>query len=362
MIEDMEVVGHEPASSGVGTLEHGAEPEARAERRPTLAEVAQLAGVSLKTASRAVNGEKYVAADTRERVLAAAAQLGFRINAMASLLKRGVSSSMVALITGDLANPFYSVLAKGVESELRAHGLQLTIASSDERVEDEQKLIDEFVSRRVRALIIVSTMDSHAELHSVQDRGISMIFVDRPPIGLDADSFVLDNYAGTRSAIEQLLAHGHRRIGYISDFSRLPTHRERARGFTDAMTSAGVPDWHRYVESGAHDGASAERLVTALLQREDPPTAFFTGNNQLTIGAVKAITRHAPQTALIGFDDFELADVLGVTTVSHAPDEMGRLAAHRVLQLDRQFDQAVQRHVLPTRIIKRGSGERVPVG
>jgi len=363
MIEDVEIGARESRAAGVSTLERPGKDagDPRGERRPTLAEVAQLAGVSLKTASRAVNGEKYVAVDTRERVLAAAAQLGFRINAMASLLKRGVTSNMVALITGDLGNPFYSVLAKGVESELRAHGLQLTIASSDERVEDEHNLIDEFVSRRVRALILVSTMDSHAALHTVQDRGISMIFVDRPPIGLDADSFVLDNYSGTRTAIEQLLAHGHRRIGYISDFSRLPTHRERARGFSDAMTAAGVPDWQRYVETGAHDGASAERLVTEMLKREAPPTAFFAGNNQLTIGAVKAITRHAPGTALIGFDDFELADVLGVTTVSHDPSEMGRLAARRVLQVDRHFDQQAEQHVLPTRIIARGSGERAPL-
>jgi len=336
------------------------DPETGITHRPTLADVARRAGVSLKTASRAVNGERYVAEATSARVLDAAAELGFRINAMASLLKRGLSSNLVALIMGDLANPFYSQLAKGVESELRAHGLQLTIASSDEHAGVEQSLIDEFVRRGVRALILASTMESHAALSQLQNRGVAVVFVDRAPIGLQADSIVLDNYSGTHAAIEQLVAFGHRRIGYISDFSRLHTHQERTRAFEDVMTGVGVFGWRRYVDTEIHDAASAERAVIAQLESPDPPTAIFTGNNRLTMSAVRAITKLAPQTALIGFDDFELADVLGVTTVSHDPGEMGRLAAQRVLELEATMDAEPKSHVLSTHIVMRGSGERLP--
>lgn len=330
-------------------------------RRPTLAEVAELAGVSLKTASRAINGEKYVAAGTRERVLASAGSLGFQLNAMASQLKRGVHSSVVGLITGDLANPFYSMLAKGVEREIRKQGLQLTIASSDETPEAEHLLVEEFVSMRVRGLIVVSTMASHVELAEVQEKGIPVVFVDRGPVGLMADSIVLDNYSGARSAVEQLLELGHRRIGYVSHFSRLQPQRERLAGFRDAMIAAGIPEWQRFLAEGTFDVDSAAHAVSGLLEGTPRPTAVFTSNNRITIGALQAIARVAPETALIGFDDFDLAEMLGVTTVSHDPAEMGRLAAARVLASAGQRGLEPQNLVLPTSIVQRGSGERKPI-
>src|SRR5690606_27450363 len=169
-------------------------------RTPTLAMVAELAGVSIKTASRAINGEKYVAAGTRERVLRAADDVGFHINAMASLLKRGVSHPVVCLITGDLSNPFYSSVAQGVGREIREHGMTLTIASSDEDPQLERVLVDEFVAQRVRGLLIVSTLDEHSEYEAYRGRGVPMIFLDRPAVGLPAESVVLDNYAGAELA------------------------------------------------------------------------------------------------------------------------------------------------------------------
>jgi len=329
-------------------------------RRPTLAEVAELAGVSLKTASRAINGEKYVAADTRERVLATANSLGFQLNAMASQLKRGVDSNVIGLITGDLANPFYSVLAKGVEREIRSRGLQLTIASSDEAPDAELSLIDEFVSRRVRGLIIISTMASNEGLATAQDKGIPVVFVDRAPVGLSADSIVLDNYSGARAAVEQLLALGHTRIGYVSHLSRLQPHWERIAGFSDAMEAAGIQNWRDFVADGAFDIDSAASAVEDLLTRDPRPTAIFTSNNRITIGALKAIATIAPGTALIGFDDFDVAAMLGVTTVSYDPAEMGRLAAQIVLEAQGMRAQEPRRIVVPTRIVQRGSGERPP--
>lgn len=330
------------------------------QRRPTLAVVAQLAGVSLKTASRAINGERHVAADTRERVLAVATSVGFRINAMASQLKRGVDPHVVSLITGDLANPFYSAIAKGVEREVRRHGMSLTISSSDEDPQSERTLVEEFLTQRVRALLIVSTLDEHREFRMVQERGVPVVFLDRSPVGLNADSFVIDNYTGTREAVEQFLALGHRRIGFIGDFARLATHRERYRAFGDAMAAAGVLNWEQYTRSGARDVESAADVVTELLGMIDPPTAFFASNNRITMGAVKVLRQLAPETALIGFDDFELADVLGITTVSHDPAEMGRLAALKALDCACVPQNRIEPTILPTRLVQRGSGERLP--
>lgn len=211
-------------------------------RRPTLAQVAKLAGVSLKTASRVMNGEPYVADATRKRVQDVADCIGFRLNPAATLLKRGVVPDFVAFITGDLANPFYSLIAKGVEREVRRRGIQLILASSDEDAEAEAELVEQFAISRVRGILLTSTLESHAQLAHVQNRGIPIVFVDRPPVDLVADAFVLDNYGGTRAAIDALVAAGHRRIAYVGDYSRLGSHQERIRAYTDGMQAAGIED------------------------------------------------------------------------------------------------------------------------
>ena len=137
-------------------------------RRPTLTEVAALAGVSLKTASRALNREPNVAPSTGRRVRDAADVLGYRLNGIARELRRGATSALVGLVSGDLANPFYSAVASGIERELRQHGLLLITANNDEDAELERSLVDAFLERRVRALL-AGAAGQHAGGH--QDRG-----------------------------------------------------------------------------------------------------------------------------------------------------------------------------------------------
>lgn len=329
--------------------------------RATLQDVATRAGVSLKTASRAVNAEPYVSASTRDRVLAAASDLGFQLNAGASLLARGITSNFVGLVTGDLTNPFYAALAKGAENELRRQDLQLTLASSDENPEREIAIVDELARRHVQAVIVVSTLDSHEPFRALQQRGIPVIFVDREPHDLEADAIVLANREGGRAAADHLVAHGHRRVAFLGDFDRLPTYRERLDGFAEGMRAAGIEDWRQWVRPGAHDTETACALTLDLLDASPAPTAIFASNNRATVGALRALAqRPEASPALVGFDDFDLASVLGVTVVAHDPVEMGRRAAAAVLE--RLDDRGRRRELvtLPTRLIARGSGERPP--
>jgi LacI family transcriptional regulator len=325
---------------------------------PTLVQVAERAGVSLKTASRAINGEPRVADETRARVLDAAHVLGFQLNRAASLLARGIVSNVVGLITGDLANPFYSAVAKGVEQELRTRGMQLTVASSDEDPDRERELVTEFVDRQVRALILVSTVDDHRLMTAVQDRGIPVVFADRIGIGIEADSVVLDNRAGARLATEHLIAGGHTAIGFIGDLARLETHRERLEGYAAAMRNAGL-DTGPLIRHGAHNVDTAREVTLSLLTQPDPPTALFTSNNRITVGALQAMSQVGSTPALVGFDDFELADVLGVTVIAHSPVEMGRTAARLALEATERRGGETTSVVIPTRLIERGSGERL---
>ena len=192
-------------------------------RRPTLVEVANAAGVSLKTASRVMNAELNVSATTRERVLEAAGALGFRRNAAAADLARSGASRLVGFITGDIANPFYSGLASGLERGLRASGMQLMTASSEESAAREQMLATELIERRVAALVIVPTNQDQAHLASEVANGLPLVVVDRPAEGVDADTVVIDNRGGIRRAVEHLVKSGHRRIALIGDLPRLWT-------------------------------------------------------------------------------------------------------------------------------------------
>src|SRR4051812_43109652 len=153
-------------------------------RRPTLTQVAALAGVSLKTASRALNREPNVAPATGRRVQDAADLLGYRLNGIARELRRGATSRLVGLVGGDLTDPFHSAVASGIERELRQHGLLLVTANNDEDAEVEHSLVDAFLERRVRALLIIPSGDDHEYLSIEGSHGVPLVFLDRPPEGL----------------------------------------------------------------------------------------------------------------------------------------------------------------------------------
>lgn len=330
--------------------------------RPTLRQVAALSGVSLKTASRVLNGEPHVAAATADRVRVAAEQLGFRRNVIARDLRAGGGSSLVGLITGDLANPFYSRIARGAERRLRPEGLQLISASSNEDPELEQRLVTEMLERRVSAMLIVTITAEHDYLDAERRRGLPVVFLDRAPADIVADTIVIDNDGGVRQAVEHLVRRKHRRVGLVGDLGRLSTHRERVAAFGSAMAAAGVATWEQFVRSDTHDAEASERAVRELLALRPAPTALITTNNRITTGALRAMRDMEKPPALVGFDDFDLADVLGVTVIAHDPERMGALGADLIVSRLRGDGGPVRRMLLPTELIARGSGERGPDG
>ena len=325
--------------------------------RPTLRDVAALSGVSLKTASRVLNGEPHVSPATADKVRVAAQRLGFRRNAIARDLRAGARSSLVGLIISDLANPFYSRVARGAERRLRASGLQLISASSNEDPALEHTLVAEMLERRVSALLIVTSATDHGYLETERRLGLPVVFLDRVPEDVVADTIVLDNEGGVHIAVQHLVERKHRRIGLVGDLVRLVTFRERVAAFELAMKEAGLADWQRYVRAECHDVAAAERAVRELLAIDPPPTALLTTNNLITTGALRALRGVDEPPALVGFDDFVLADVLGVTVIGHDPERMGELGAEQIVTRLRGADGPARRVRLPTELIERDSAE-----
>ncbi|MEW2549120.1 LacI family DNA-binding transcriptional regulator [Streptomyces sp. NPDC047002] len=336
-------------------------PEPRYGTRPTMKDVAARAGVGLKTVSRVVNGEPGVTPDTERRVQEAIEALGFRRNDSARVLRKGRTAS-IGLVIEDLADPFYGPLNRAVEEVARAHGALLINGSSAEDPEREQELVLALCARRVDGLIVVPAGHDHRYLEPEIKAGVATVFVDRPAGRIDADTVLSDSFGGARAGTAHLVAHGHRRVGFIGDQSMIHTAAERLRGYRAAMADAGLVIEPGWISLGTTDPDRVREAVAAMLDAPDPVTAIFAGNNRVSVTVVRVLAGRTRPVALVGFDDIELADLLdpGVTVVAQDASALGRTAAERLFQrLDGAAD-APERVVLPTRLITRGSGELPP--
>jgi LacI family transcriptional regulator len=331
--------------------------------RPTMVDVGRRAGVSLKTVSRVVNNESGVATDTAERVRTAIEALGFRRHDGAAHLRRGSTTASLGVVLMDVADPFYSVLTRAVEEVAVGRGCLVFAGSSDEDVARERQLALALCARRVDGLIVVPAGTDHRYLRGEVNAGIPVVFVDRPGVGLSADAVLVDNAGGVRAAVKHLAAHGHRRIGFLGDNPAIFTARERLRGFGQGMAAIGGSRDPRLVAMGPHTAESVRAALIRFRSERHPVTALVTGNNRITVLALRALTTmRGWHPAVIGFDDLELADLLrpSLTVIEQDASELGRIAAELLFSRIAGDRRPIRRVVLPTRLVPRGSGERTP--
>jgi LacI family transcriptional regulator len=327
--------------------------------RPTMEDVAAHAGVALKTVSRVVNAEPGVTPAMAERVRAAIAELGFRRNDSARVLRKGQTAS-VGLVVEDIGDPFYSALSRAVEDVARSHGYVLFTGSSDEDPAREQEIALAFCARRVDGLILVPASEDHTYLRPEIAAGIATVFVDRPASLIEADTVLTDNAGGARDGVSHLIRAGHRRIGFIGDSPRIYTSVERHRGYREAMAAAGLSMDDSWVTQASPTASGVETALRRMLANS--ATAVFCGNNRISVTALRLLATMDARLAFVGFDDFELADMLtpGVTVVAQDVARIGRLAAELLFKrLDGDRSPA-ERTEVPAWLIPRGSGE-IPV-
>lgn len=329
------------------------------QQRATLEDVARLAEVSSKTVSRVFTQRDLVAPQTVDRVLAAAKRLRFRPNTLAQGLRRGGGTRTVGFIMGELGNPFYYKVASGIEKELAAHGYSLVVSTTDDSAEGEEKVANAMLSQRIGALLLIPVSDDQSYLEGERQLGTPVIAIDRPARNLAADAIVLDNRTAVVDATRRLLERGHRRIAYACNPSSVYTQIERLAGFRQTMAAAGIADTSAWEMLRDDLELSTTEMMRELMARPDRPTAVIAGNNRMTIGALRVLRERGDEsTALIGFDDFDTADVLGVSVVSYDPVELGRRAARLAVERIADPTGFIQQITLPTWIIERGTGER----
>ena len=322
-----------------------------------MSDVARTAGVSIKTVSRVVNDEPGVNPDTADRVRTAIEALGFRRNDGARKLRTGQSTGTVGLVLEDVANPFYSALTRAVEEVARGFGHHLLTGSSAEDPDRERDLTLEFCARRVDGLLIVPAGQRHGYLLPEMRAGTPVVFVDRPAGDIEADTVLVDNAGGAAAAVGHLVSCGHTRIGFLGDAPDIFTAGERLRGFRAGCARAGLPG--DLVLMGPHSTESVSRAMRGPLSEA---TAVICGNNRITVLLLRFLADGGTRPALVGFDDFELADLLDppVTVLAHDIGAMGRTAAELLFARLRGDTTAPRRIVLPVRLVPRGSGEVRP--
>jgi LacI family transcriptional regulator len=192
--------------------------------------------------------------------------------------------------------------------------------------------------------------------------GIPVVFVDRPPGDVLADTVLVDNIEGAAAAVVHLAAHGHRRVAFLGDSPNIYTATERLRGFREGCAKAGIAYDERLVAMGPHTEGGVAATLRRFLGGRAPATALLTGNNRITVHVLRSIAGVKKRPALVGFDDFELADLLDppITVVALNPGTLGRSAAELLFARLDGDSSPPRRMMLPVQLVPRGSGEVSP--
>jgi LacI family transcriptional regulator len=334
----------------------------REKRRPTVREVADLAGVGMITVSRVINNQPSVRPATRRRVLAPVAELGYQRNEAARILM-GHPATMIGLIVPDLSDSFFASCAQTVQHVAASTGYMTMVAASERNTELEIEQAQGMAGRNLSGIILVtSTQDGDPRLRELQANRLPIVGLDRPIPGLQADAVVTEDLLGAETGVRHLIEHGHKRIACVGYDTRVYTSVERIEGYSRAMRYAGLvpkisPDLPTYED--------VKSWVAKVMRSKEAPTAIFSLNpvNSCRLLQVsnEAGISIPGDVALVGFGDFELSSVVSpsLTTLSPSPVEMARRAMlllfDRIKGTAEKTPSSTAKLVLPAKLVIRKS-------
>lgn len=302
-------------------------------------DVAQKAQVSIKTVSRVVNKQGEVATETRQRVLAAIEELGYRPSKVARALVTRRTDTF-GLILSDITNPFFSELACGVLNVAQAKGYDVFLCNSGARVDAEMRALYSLVDHNVDGVIIFPSWRNIERLKTFADRNRPLVVINRilgehPGIG----RIWTDNFRGAKLAVDYLVTKGHTAIGMLAGYNSSPHIMQRVKGFREALRDHGLPVVDEWIATCIPVMKHGYRAAKRLLTRHSRITALFAYNDLLAVGAIQAcreLGRRVPEDcAIVGFDDIQLASLVtpALTTIHIDKFELGRQAVARLAQL-----------------------------
>jgi DNA-binding LacI/PurR family transcriptional regulator len=328
---------------------------------PTMADVAERAGVSVATVSRALSDDpQRVSPLVLRRIIEAAEELEYIPNNLARNMRSG-SARILGLIISDIGNPFFTAVARGAEDAAQRHGYSLVLSNTDENPDREAASLSVMAAERAAGVIIATTNENGTALRKFQETGMAIVAIDRHIAGLATDSVVVDNESASYEAVTHLVRLGHRRIAIVGGPSDADTARDRLHGYERALREARVDIEPKLVSRGDFREAAGLTATRELLDLPDPPSAIFAVNNLTTIGVLEALRERGvkvpSEISIVGFDDIPTSELLDppLTVVQQPTYLVGARAADLLIRRLQEPTAAVREVVLTARLIIRGS-------
>ncbi|HNB52359.1 MAG TPA: LacI family DNA-binding transcriptional regulator [Anaerolineales bacterium] len=306
-------------------------------KRATIEDVAQAAGVSRQTVSRAMNDKNEISQETKERVMRAVQELGYRPNRMAQSMVTQRTHA-VGMVMADITNPFFPEVTRGVQDIAQASGYNVFVCNTDDRADLELQELRSLAAQGVDGIIVFSHNASDEEIRAFADTYKPMVFVNREFEHPNASVIMVDNFHGAYLAVEHLVAR-RTQIGMLTNNSPTYSTSRRLMGFKQALTDHGLPFEEGRVIPEAANLDGGYRAAHQLLDKYPEINAIFTYNDLMAMGALRASQERGRQVpgdiALIGFDDIQFARMItpSLTTIRVDKYAIGQIAMHRLMDM-----------------------------
>ncbi|SFJ53377.1 LacI family DNA-binding transcriptional regulator [Thermoflavimicrobium dichotomicum] len=322
-------------------------------------DVAKLAGVSVATVSRVLMGKGKVREQTRQKVLEAIKQLNYKPNRLARNLRR-LESQTVVVVIPDISNPFFTEIVLGIQEIANQHGYHVLLGNTNNDVKREIQFI-EMVKEKVADGVILVTVRNPKERFLKLAQEFPIVFACEYIKGAELPMVTIDNVRSAQCVVNYLVNLGHRKIGYIGGPQQVIVSRDRLQGFIQGVIQNDIPFEPAYITEGDFGIQSGIEMATKLLQLPSPPTAIFAANDEMAIGAIKAIKNHGlsvpKDIAIVGFDNITMSTVVepALTTISQPRRQIGQKAMELLLQLIHNPMLKREHIVLPYELVIRQS-------
>jgi LacI family transcriptional regulator len=321
-------------------------------------DVAERAGLSAATVSRVINGHPTVSPELAERVRSVIAEMGYQPNRVARNLRRRVSG-VWAIVIGDIENPFFTSMVRGVEDVARACGYSVLLCNSDEDVTKEQNYINVLLAEQVAGVIIAPASGVDSSIDPLVASGVAVVAIDRRPSGRQVDTVLSNHIEGARQATAHLIDQGYQRVAFVGGPAPVTTVRERLVGYRAALRDAGSTSDPDLVVHADFRESGGYEAMQRLLAVSGPPDAVLVANNLMAIGTLRALAEadlKAPtDVGVVAFDDHPWATLMrpSLTVVAQPLYEIGRKASEllrsRLADRDRPPESVVLRSELRIR-------------
>ncbi|MBU9710396.1 LacI family DNA-binding transcriptional regulator [Evansella tamaricis] len=299
--------------------------------KPTIQDVAKKANVSVATVSRVINEQGGVRKPTEERIKQAIKELRYVRNAVARSMVRKETKT-IGVIIPDICNPFFPEIIAGIERKAIGADYSTTLSSSNESKKIESKIIQSFVERGIDGVIITTADENGEHLQPLFDANIPVVAVDRAIKHFDVDTVLTGNREGAYEAVRHLIMQKHEKIAIIRGPQDTTPGLERYKGYCQAMEEYGLPIKEEWICDGDFMEDSGYELTKKLSTCKEMPTAIFSSNNLMSIGAIKALYDMSwvlgKEVSFVGFDDIDIATFTNppLTVVSRPMRNLGELA------------------------------------